>query len=64
MELCNLNNFSDEILNHLYTSSSSSVFDVDIGDGEPIRKLPHNRSGGSLILFLFPYNLWTVISKV
>lgn len=22
-----------------------SVFDVDIGDGEPIRKLPYNRSG-------------------
>lgn len=22
-----------------------TVFDVDIGDGEPIRKLPYNRSG-------------------
>ena len=25
--------------------SCESVFDVDIGDGEPIRKLPYNRSG-------------------
>jgi len=27
-----------------------SVFDVDIGDGEPIRKLPYNRSGEFLLL--------------
>ena len=27
-----------------------SVFDVDIGDGEPIRKLPYNRSGRFLLL--------------
>lgn len=28
------------------------VFDVDIGDGEPIRKLPYNRSG---IFLVFGY---------
>ena len=27
------------------SSSGCSVFDVDIGDGMPIRKLPYNRSG-------------------
>lgn len=25
------------------------VFDVDIGDGEPIRRLPYNRAGLSLL---------------
>jgi hypothetical protein len=27
----------------------AAVFNVDIGDGEPIRKLPYNRSGTTLI---------------
>ena len=38
-----------------------SVFDVDIGDGEPIRKLPYNRSG---IFFLGPVFLWLIIIAV
>lgn len=29
----------------IYIYSCSLVFDVDIGDGEPMRKLPYNRSG-------------------
>lgn len=37
-----------------------SVFDVDIGDGEPIRKLPYNRSGRFLLL---PFEcLWLCVN--
>lgn len=35
-----------------------SVFDVDIGDGEPIRKLPYNLSGlDDLKIWDFFFNL-------
>lgn len=40
----------------LYHDFFLSVFDVDIGDGEPIRKLPYNQSG---ILGLF-YFIWFI----
>lgn len=50
-------------LSHLFIFSSSltshtacpSVFDVDIGDGEPIRKLPYNRSGMLLLRILVTF---------
>lgn len=34
----------------IFSFSHDSVFDVDIGDGEPIRKLPYNRSGIFILL--------------
>jgi len=37
----------------LCSSKISAVFNVDIGDGEPIRKLPYNRSGISHFYFYF-----------
>lgn len=40
-----------------------SVFDVDIGDGEPIRKLPYNQSG-ILGLFYFILFIFCFASEV
>lgn len=34
-----------------------TVFDVDIGDGEPIRKLPYNRNG-IFLLFSLGTSIW------
>ena len=51
-KLENLSKSKNKILSPFF----SLVFDVDIGDGEPIRKLPYNRSGTwMLLLALFYY---------
>lgn len=50
-ETCNIVAFFQQWLNLSFFCYS--VFDVDIGDGEPIRKLPYNRSGINFVGLVF-----------
>ncbi|KOM37049.1 hypothetical protein LR48_Vigan03g043000 [Vigna angularis] len=40
------------------------VFDVDIGDGMPIRKLPYNRSGEVILLFYECFGIVTLTDLI